>query len=98
MSYETLINESIKVWAFFDPSTDSTSSLQASLGQASIVPIALLWRRRLIKLQKLIFTSTRYIGQTKLVSLICASDSANFELEYNANNFSWKLKKITPQS
>jgi len=89
MSYETLINESIKVWAFFDPSTP--------LG-VNIFPIAMNWRRRLIKFQKLVFASNKKIGEVKILNLVCASETANFELEYNTQNHLWKLKKIMPQS
>ena len=91
---DTEVNEKIKVWAFFDPSTDSTSSLQASSGQASIFPIAILWRRRLIKLEKLVFASSRKDGLTKLVDLICAGEGANYVLEYNTATYNWKLKKV----
>ena len=81
MSYETQVNEPIKVWAFFDN---------------GIFPLAISWRRRLIKLEKVIFSSSKQVGQIKLVSLVCASEDANFELEYNSNNYSWKLKKVLP--
>lgn len=84
MSYDTLINESVKVWVFFNPSA----------GPAHIFPIAMQWRRRLIKFERLIFTSSKKIGETKVINLVCASDSANFELEYNNENHLWKLKKV----
>lgn len=80
MDYE--VNESIKVWAFFDK---------------EIFPIAISWRRRLIKIQKVIFITTKKVGTVKLINLTCASDSANFELEYNSNNSLWKLKKVMTQ-
>ncbi|OGD92935.1 hypothetical protein A2697_05415 [Candidatus Curtissbacteria bacterium RIFCSPHIGHO2_01_FULL_41_44] len=83
MSYETLINEPITVWVFFDK---------------GIFPIAMNWRRRLIKFQKLIFTSSKKVGETKILNLICASDSANFELEYDSSNYLWTLKKVMPIS
>jgi len=86
MAYETLIDEPVKVWAFFDPS--------ASSEQVGIFPIAIAWRRRLIKLQKVIFEGTRKIGEAKLISLVCAGENANFELEYNASDYSWRLKKV----
>ena len=89
MSYETLIDEPVKVWAFFDPST--------SLG-VNIFPIAMNWRRRLIKFQKLIFAKSYKIGEVKILNLVCASETANFELEYNTQNHLWKLKRIMPQS
>ena len=81
MSYHTLIDEPVKVWAFFDH---------------GIFPIAISWRRRLIKFQKLILVTTRNIGGVKLVDLVCASDSGNFELEYNSDSHLWKLKRVMP--
>ncbi|MCR4324403.1 MAG: hypothetical protein NUV69_01815 [Candidatus Curtissbacteria bacterium] len=75
------INEQVKVWAFFDN---------------GIFPIAMNWQRRFVKFEKLIFSSSKRIGDTKIVSLVCASQTANFELEYNAENYSWKIKKVMP--
>ena len=81
---DTEINEPVKVWAFFD----------GQAGPAGIFPLAFSWRRRLIKLEKLIFTSTKRIGQEKIVDLICLGETANWQLEYNTNTYSWKLKKV----
>lgn len=89
MPYDTLIDDPIKVWAFFDPSTGS--------GQAGIFPIAMDWNRRFIKFEKVIFTSSKRVGQTRFVDLVCASETSNFELEYNANDYSWRLKKVMPK-
>ena len=88
MSYETVINELIKVWVLFDP--------LASSGQA-LFPIAIQWQRRLIKFERLIFASSKKIGEIKVINLVCASDSANFELEYNSENHLWKLRKVMPK-
>jgi len=85
---ETSIDEQIKVWVMFDPSTSS--------GQVSISPIAMNWQRRLIKFTKLIFVGSKKIGQVKIVNLVCASGTANFELEYNTDNNLWRLKKVMP--
>ena len=82
MSYDTLIDEPVAVWAFFDQ---------------GIHPIAMNWRRRLVKFQKLIFASTYKVGQVKIINLVCASDTSNFELEYNSDNNLWKLKKVLPK-
>lgn len=82
MSYTTEINEPISVWVFFD---------------YGIFPIAIKWRKKLIKFRKLIFVSSKKIGQTKILNLICASESANFELEYNGDDYQWKLKKVMPR-
>lgn len=87
MFNDTLIDEQITVWAFFDPSS----------GPAHIFPIAMNWRRRLIKFQKLILATTKRIGETKILRLVCASDTACFELEYNSDNHLWKLKKVMEQ-
>ena len=81
MPYETTIDEPVKVWALFDH---------------EIFPIAINWQRRLVKFEKLILKTTKRIGQVRVLTLICASDTANYELEYNCENFLWKLKKIMP--
>lgn len=80
---DTEINELVKVWVFFNN---------------GIFPIAISWRRRLVKFSRVIFQSSKQIGQTKLTNLICEADGANFELEYNNENYSWKLKKVMPIS
>jgi|GEM_PF-5119334 len=82
---ETEVNEKIKVWTFFD---DDTSP---------IFPLAISWRRRLIKLHKLIFFSTQRVGGEKILRLICAGEEANFELEYTPSTYSWKLRKVMPK-
>ena len=84
------IDETVKVWAFFDPSAGS--------GQASIFPIAMNWNRRFVRFEKLIFISSRRVGDTKIVELVCASETSNFELEFNTNNYSWKVRRVTPKS
>jgi len=84
---ETEINEVVPVWVFFDSS--------AILGP--IFPIAMNWRRRLIKFEKIIFTSSKKIGVIKFVDIICQSTGANYELEYNSDNNIWKLKRIMPK-
>lgn len=96
MSFETQIDEQIKVWAFFDLSLRQTQD-KLSSGQASIFPIAMNWRQKIIKFKKLIFASNRKVGQIKIVNLVCASETANYELEFNPNNFLWKLKKVIPK-
>ena len=78
MLHDTFINEPIKVWVFFNN---------------GIFPVAMNWRNRLIKFKKLIFANTKRIGETKIISLVCTSDTANFELEYNTESHLWKLKK-----
>jgi len=97
MSYETLIDEPVKVWAFFDPSTEFTLERSEGL-RVNIFPIAMNWRYRLIKFQKLIFASSKKIGEVKIFNLVCASETTNFELEYNTQNHLWKLKRIMPKS
>lgn len=88
---DTEINEPIKVWAFFDPLTGS--------GQGTnIFPIAISWRRRLIKLEKVIFTYNQREGGVILTRLVCAGDGATYELEYNRQTLNWHLRKITSQS
>ena len=76
---DTLVNEKVTVWAFFDK---------------GIFPLAMNWRRRLVKFEKLIFTSNRNIGNVRFTNLVCTSDTATFELEYNNDNHLWKLKKV----
>ena len=76
------INEAVTVWAFFDH---------------DIFPIAMNWRRRLIKFEKIIFRSSKKIGLDKLIDIVCESNDSDFELEYNSNNHLWKLKRIMPK-
>lgn len=96
MSYETAIDEPVKVWALFDPSTHSTNSVQASSGQAMIFPIAMNWQRRFIKFDKLILKTSKRVGQIKILTLICGSDTANYELEYNCESNLWRVTKVMP--
>lgn len=79
MSFETVIDEPIKVWAFFDH---------------GIFPIAMNWRRRLVKFDKLIFSSSKRVGEVKIIDLVCASETACYELEYDSSTYGWKLKKV----
>lgn len=83
MFSETIINEPVKVWALFNQ---------------GIFPIAMKWRRQLIKFKKLIFVGSKKIGQVKILNLVCASETANFELEYNNDSHIWRLKKVMPHS
>ena len=92
MTHDTFIDEPVKVWAFFDPTLSAGRS-----GSSHISPIAMQWQRRLIKFEKLIFASSLKVGDKKLVRLVCASESANFELEYNSENYLWRLKKVMPK-
>ena len=78
---ETLINESIKVWAVFD---------------SGISPVAINWRNRQIKFDKVILKTDLFRGKTKITNLVCANNNAAYELEYNHQNFLWILKKIMP--
>ena len=78
---ETLINESIKVWAVFD---------------SGICPIAMNWRNRQIKFDKVILKTDLFKGKAKITNLVCANNNAAYELEYNHQNFLWILKKIMP--
>ncbi len=76
---ETEVDEVVKVWAFFDH---------------GIFPIAMNWQRRFVKFEKLILLTTKMVGNNKIVDLICASDSANYELEFNADTYNWKVKRV----
>lgn len=84
MNFDTSVDEVVKVWAFFDPSALPSS----------IFPIAMNWRRRLIKFEKLIFANKRRVGDTSLISLVCAGENSNYELEYNLTTSTWKLKRV----
>jgi len=81
VTYETLIDEPVKVWVLFDH---------------GLFPMAMNWNKKLIKFQKMLFASSKRVGQVKIINFVCASDSANFELEYNSDNYIWRLKKIMP--
>lgn len=103
MPYETAIDEPVKVWALFDSSLrqaqgklNSEQVLSTSSGQVRIFPIAMSWQRRLVKFEKLILITSKRIGQAKILTLVCSSDTANYELEYNCENPLWKVKKVMP--
>ena len=83
MDYEAVIDEPIKVWVMFDH---------------GIFPIAMNWRRKLVKFEKLVFVGARRVGDVRFLTLVCSSDTANFELEYNSDNHTWKVKKMMPIS
>ncbi|MBI4037763.1 hypothetical protein HY382_01805 [Candidatus Curtissbacteria bacterium] len=85
MTSDVLINEKIKVWAFFD---------ETPVNGTSIFPIAVSWRRRLIRLDKLIFSSSRRVGHEKILGLVCRGENANYELEYNTSTHSWRMRKV----
>ncbi|OGD97301.1 hypothetical protein A3A49_01210 [Candidatus Curtissbacteria bacterium RIFCSPLOWO2_01_FULL_38_11b] len=95
MSHETAIDEPVKVWALFDSSI-SRAFLRINSEQVKIFPIAMSWQRRLVKFEKLILTTSRRVGHIKILTLVCASKTANYELEYNSENYMWKLKKVMP--
>jgi hypothetical protein len=76
---DTEVDESVKVWAFFDN---------------DIFPVAMNWNRRFVKFEKVILKTSRKIGSITLVDLVCASETANYQLEYNSSNYSWKVKKV----
>lgn len=76
---ETEVDEKVKVWAFFD---------------SDIFPIAMNWRSRFVKFEKVILKTSRRVGEAKFVDLVCASETANFQLEYNTSDYSWRVKKV----
>ena len=78
---ETAVGESIKVWAAFD---------------SGISPIAMHWQNRLIKFDKVILKTDLLRGKTKISRIVCTNNNAAYELEYNHQNYSWKLIKIMP--
>lgn len=84
---DTLINERVKVWVKFDSSEQN----------GKIFPIAMSWQNRMVKFKNLIFTSAHRIGEKRFVNLICQSDSANFELEFDSESYCWFLKQVVTQ-
>jgi len=80
----TPINERVEVLARFDPT--------ANLGK--IFPVAMTWKNRRVEFKDLIFTSAHRIGEKRFVSLICKSDSADFELEFDSESYCWWLRKV----
>ena len=76
---ETEIDEKVSVWAFFD---------------GDIFPIAMNWQRRFVKFEKVILKTSRMVGNIRFVDLVCSSQTANFKLEYDSNNYSWRIKKV----
>lgn len=81
---DTEINDPVSVWAFFDPAH----------GANHIFPIAMNWRRKFVKFERVIFASTKRIGEVKFLDLVCASETSNFELEYNTNSNLWRVRKV----
>lgn len=76
---DTSVDEHIKVWAFFD---------------SSIFPIAMNWRRRYVKFEKVILTTARRVGNARLLDFVCAGEGANYQIEYDTSNYSWKVKRV----
>lgn len=76
---ETEVDDEVKVWAFFD---------------RGIFPIAMNWNRRFVKFEKVILKTSRMMGNTRFVDLVCSSQTANFKLEYDSSSYSWKVKKV----
>ncbi len=76
---ETEVDEKVSVWAFFD---------------GDIFPIAMNWQRRFVKFEKVILKTSRMVGNIRFVDLICSSQTANFKLEYDSSNYSWRVKKV----
>lgn len=81
---ETEVNEQVSVWAFFDTGHETTR----------ISPIAMNWRRRFIKFEKLVLITAKRVGGVKLLDLICASNGSTYELEYNTLSSLWRVKKV----
>lgn len=81
---ETEVDEQVSVWAFFDTGQETTR----------ISPIAMNWRRRFIKFEKLVLTTTKKVGGVKILDLICASDGSSYQLEYNTVSSLWRVKKV----
>lgn len=81
---DTEVDEQVSVWAFFDTGQEATR----------ISPIAMNWRRRFIKFEKLVLITAKRVGGVKLLDLICASDSSTYELEYNTLSSLWRVKKV----
>ncbi len=76
---ETDVDEKVSVWAFFD---------------GDIFPIAMNWNRRFVKFEKVILKTSRMVGNVRFVDLICSSQTANFKLEYDSSNYSWRVRKV----
>lgn len=76
---ETEVDEKVSVWAFFD---------------GDIFPIAMNWQRRFVKFEKVILKTSRMVGNIRFVDLVCSSQTANFKLEYDSSNYSWRVKKV----
>lgn len=81
---DTEVDDPVSVWAFFGTEHEATR----------VSPLAMNWRRRLVRFDKLVLTTTKKVGEVKLLNLICSSEGANFQLEYNSNNHLWKVKKV----
>ncbi len=78
----TSVNERVKVWAVFDN---------------GIYPIAMDWNNRRVKFKNLIFKSAHRVGEKRFLNMVCQSDSANFELEFDTESYVWWLKQVVAQ-
>ena len=87
--YETLIDEPVNVWVFFDSGQGART--------VAVSPVAMNWQRRFVKFEKLILITSKRVGQAKVFSFICASESSNFELEYNSESQVWRVVKVMPK-
>lgn len=74
-----LVNERVKVWAVFDN---------------GIFPIAMDWNNRRVRFKNLIFKSAHRVGEKRFLSLVCQSEGANFELEFDSESYVWWLKRV----
>ena len=76
------INEKVKVIAVFDN---------------GIFPIAMDWNNRHVRFRSLIFKSAHRVGEKRFVDLVCRSDTASFELEFDSESYVWWLKRVIPE-
>lgn len=77
---ETLVNEKIKVVSLFE--------------NGQIKPMVFIWRKRVYKVLRLIFTYTKNIGREKILYFSVECGGGVFELSFNREKFSWEINKI----
>ena len=71
-----------QLWAVFD---------------SGISPVAMNWRNRQIKFDKVILKTDLFKGKAKITHFVCTNNNASYELEYNHQNYLWTLRKIMPK-
>lgn len=78
--YGETFNESLRVIAYFS--------------NGKILPATLFVKNRPINIKRVVFSSTKRLGQVEVVTFSLASETAVYEVEFNKNTCEWNLKNV----